>query len=76
MPRDGPVSLRLTAKANSGGTKSGLKQPTLGSKSSQENLEESAAKKKDGKKQRTTGVRGLFVKIGKLADHSWYCKYS
>ena len=58
MPRDGPVSLRLTAKANTGGTKSGLKQPTLGSKSSQENLEKSAAKKKDGKKQRTTVNRG------------------
>ena len=73
MPCDGPGSLRLTAKTNSDGTKSGLKRPTLGSKSSQEKLEESAAKKKDGKKQRTTGVRGLCVKIGKLADHGWYC---
>ena len=40
------------------GTKPGLKWPTLGSKSSQEKLEEYTAKKKDGKK-RTTGVRDL-----------------
>ena len=46
-----------------GGTKPRLKWPTLGSKSSQEKLEECAAKKKDGKKQRTTGVRDLCVKI-------------
>ena len=59
-----------------GGTKPGLKWPTLGLKSSQEKLEECAAIKKDGKKQRTTGVRDLCVKIGKLADHGWYCKYS
>ena len=55
-----------------GCTKPGLKWPTLGSNSSEEKLEKCVTKKKDGKKQRTTGVRDLCVKIGKLADHGWY----
>ena len=38
-----------------------------------EKLKESAVIKKDGKKQMTTGVRDLCVKIGNLADHGWFC---
>ena len=38
-----------------------------------EKLKESAVIKKDGKKQMTTGVRDLCVKIGKLADHGRLC---
>ena len=38
-----------------------------------EKLKESAVIKKDGKKQMTTGVRDLCLKIGKLADHGRFC---
>ena len=38
-----------------------------------EKLKESYVMKKDGKKQMTTGVRDLCVKIAKLADHGWFC---
>ena len=38
-----------------------------------EKLKESFVIKKDGKKQITTGVRDLCVKIGNLADHGWFC---
>ena len=55
------------------GAKSGLKRPTLRSKSEQEKLEESAVIKEDGKKQMPTGMRDLCVKIEKLADYGWFC---
>ena len=38
-----------------------------------EKLKESTVIKKDGKKQMTTRVRDLCVKIGKLADHGRFC---